>query len=143
MTFTKQQRDLTTEDFVHIHRFCSLPGTVHILPCSRYVDLLYLTKPSSRSGFFVGQSVLYKHVNAIAAGIDVSSPEKAKYTAVAEQFRIPYWDWARADVAHFPVEALNEPYSRQGPESSNSVKPKFNPLYQFKFESGVPDDIKV
>jgi hypothetical protein len=57
---------------------------------------------------------------------------------------MPYWDWARKDVAIFPEDALtNNKNSFRGPPSSASVDAQYNPLFQAPFQDGTPKNITV
>ena len=95
----------------------------------------------------MSQSALQRHVKDIARGIKDNDPEKQEYVKLAEEFRMPYWDWASQNTEIVPQIALNRDYREEGPTSSNSVTEEgiedFNPLFAFKFPPGTPKNITV
>ena len=95
----------------------------------------------------MSQSALQSHVKDIARGINDNDPDKQEYVKLAEEFRMPYWDWASQNTEIVPQIALNHDYREKGPTSSKSVTEEgiedFNPLFAFKFPVGTPKDIMV
>ncbi|KAF2197120.1 Di-copper centre-containing protein [Delitschia confertaspora ATCC 74209] len=87
------------------------------------------------------ESALHAHVKAAAK--EIKSPDREKYVAVADTFRMPYWDWARRTEDHFPREALHDKVKTVAPRSEASTRRKdtYNPLHHYPFPSGVPKDI--
>jgi hypothetical protein len=61
----------------------------------------------------------------------------------AENFRIPYWDWARGDTQIVPEQALDSDYNVDGPPSSASTGKDYNPLFAYPFAEGTSPDITV
>lgn len=91
---------------------------------------------------------MQSHVKDIARGISSSHPDKQKYVGLAEEFRMPYWDWASLKTDIVPQIALDSNYQVNGPKSSESVVDKgiildYNPLFAFRFPKGTPKDITV
>ncbi|KAL9100136.1 MAG: hypothetical protein Q9163_004452 [Psora crenata] len=93
------------------------------------------------------ESALQSHVKEIARGISSNDPNKKEYTDLAENFRIPYWDWASQKNEIVPQIALDPDYREEGPKSSESVTEKgikdYNPLFAFRFPEGTPNNIRV
>ena len=91
--------------------------------------------------------MLQHHVKDIALGISKDQPERAEYLRLAEEFRMPYWDWASQDTQIVPQIALDRDYREKGPGSSASVTAKgfedYNPLFEYPFPEDTPDDIRV
>ena len=90
---------------------------------------------------------MHGHVKDIARGISVDDPDKEEYVKLADQFRIPYWDWASQKTEIVPQIALDPNYRQKGPISSESVTQKgiedYNPLFAFIFPQGTPSEITV
>ena len=95
----------------------------------------------------MSQSALQSHVKDIARGINDNHPDKQEYVKLAEEFRMPYWDWASKKTEIVPQIALNRVYREKGPTSSKSVTEEgiedFNPLFAFKFPPGTSKYITV
>lgn len=93
------------------------------------------------------QSTLHSHVVDIACAIDSKHPAKQEYMKLADDFRLPYWDWARKDVQIVPEEAIDPNYHVNGPPSSASVPAPerlyYNGLFAYEFPDGTPDEIRV
>ena len=65
---------------------------------------------------------------------------------LADNFRMPYWDWARKTAQVIPQEAIDPGFRVKGPLSKNSVSGpdgNFNPLFRFKFPKDTPVNITV
>ena len=82
-------------------------------------------------------------MKAIADGIDSNDPKKQEYQALADKFRIPYWDWARLDTQIVPEESLEPNFRWAGPVSSASSKTNSNPLYSYTFPRGTEEAVTV
>ena len=91
----------------------------------------------------MSQSALQSHVKDIAHGIEDKHPDKQEYVKLAEEFRMPYWDWASQKTEIVPQIALNRDYHEEGPKPSKSVTEDFNPLFAFKFPRDTPTEITV
>lgn len=84
----------------------------------------------------------------VANGIDTHNQDRDKYIKAANEFRMPYWDWARKDALIFPQEALDDqlPFSTnlKFPSSTASVSPTSNPLFKAPFnKDSIFDDTFV
>jgi len=86
-------------------------------------------------------------VKDVAEGIAARGhPDKEKYLKFAEDFRIPYWDWARIDSLIVPPEVLDPNYVLEGPpwqKKNETPLKKYNPLYEYPFPGGTPSEITV
>jgi len=93
------------------------------------------------------KTTLRTHVKEVADGIAARGhPDKDLYLKLAEDFRIPYWDWARTDSLVVPEEALDPTYNVDGPpwqKKNETPLKKYNPLYEYPFPPGIPADITV
>lgn len=93
------------------------------------------------------KTTLRTHVKDVADGIAARGhPDKNKYLALAENFRIPYWDWARTDSLFVPPEALDPNYAVDGPpwqKNNDTPMKKYNPLYEYPYPAGTPSNITV
>ncbi|KAI9720620.1 MAG: hypothetical protein M1812_002800 [Candelaria pacifica] len=70
-----------------------------------------------------------------------SGPDHDRYTAAAADFRVPYWDWAKAP----PTDWGTLPWSVGGPTTVDVVTPTGNktinnPLYTYKFHELKSND---
>ena len=80
----------------------------------------------------LAKSVLYKHVNAVAAALPNTFQDKQTYVSAAKNFRMPYWDWARNDVPTvFPAQAMNNTYPAT--PATGLPTQTYNPLCVFPF----------
>ncbi|KAJ3538313.1 hypothetical protein NM208_g5955 [Fusarium decemcellulare] len=77
---------------------------------------------------------------------------KEKYLTAAKAFRMPYWDWARADRPVFPNEAIESQEVEVKMPQSLRKEYNFkegelvkipNPLYSYSFQDGTVNDLKV
>ncbi|KAF2105402.1 hypothetical protein BDV96DRAFT_655683 [Lophiotrema nucula] len=80
---------------------------------------------------------LHKHVEDIA--LRMPSQLIQQYTAAADQFRIPYWDWALGDSGGSVPEVITSPtVDVIGIDGQNQSIP--NPLHHFDFHPVLPGD---
>lgn len=73
------------------------------------------------------KQVLYDHVQTVAAQFDPSL--RAKYTAAAQDFRMPYFDWAVS--ADFPASLSSPTISVIGLDGTQQTID--NPLHHYTF----------
>ena len=103
-----------------------------------HTSILFLTWHRPYLSLF--ESALREHVKAIALGISDGDPAKSEYLKLAEDFRMPYWDWADNRVMLFPPQALTNADAAKGPPSKGSVNHKYNPLFAAPLKAiGVTD----
>lgn len=90
---------------------------------------------------------MHSHVKAAANEISSEDPDKQEYVNFAENFRMPYWDWASQDPEIVPKIATSPIYVGERPKLSEPVTKdgiqNHNPLYAFRFPEGTPGDITV
>ena len=86
----------------------------------------------------IGKATLYKHVNDLANSLNPNSVDRAKYVAAAQNFRMPYWDWARKGVSIFPEVALHNIVASKASQSKGIA---YNPLFQAPFPDGAPPEV--
>ena len=87
------------------------------------------------------QTELHKHVRSVAE--DFSDLEGgARYLAAADDFRLPYWDWAQPGKSVFPEEALSTKIKVVRPGSDGKEQDMANPLYSYEFQNpGQPGTV--
>lgn len=86
------------------------------------------------------------------AGDFPSSEGQDRYVAAAQEFRMPYWDWAIVSgrgQGVLPLSVQSETVNVFTPTSGGKLVPMDNPLYSFRFhplnptEGDFPDDSDV
>lgn len=93
--------------------------------------------------------MLYQHVNDIAQSYGPEAAERRDaYIKAAEDFRMPYWDWARQtdeDVTLFPREVLSSTIpSVIRPHRQGQAEPmSANPLASYQFGSEGQSDENI
>ncbi|OTB03798.1 hypothetical protein M426DRAFT_12300 [Hypoxylon sp. CI-4A] len=115
-----------------------------------HTSIIFLTWHRPYLALF--ESTLHDIITDIAQQF-TAEEGKARYLAAAKTFRIPYWDWARRDLSVFPEEALitgkinvNMPATLAkalGVKLEGQVGQIDNPLYNFKFPSGIESEYKI
>ncbi|KAF2187121.1 Di-copper centre-containing protein [Zopfia rhizophila CBS 207.26] len=82
---------------------------------------------------------LYKHVQNVAW--QFPSHLVSRYTSAAEDFRVPYWDWALGEAGgpfpDFFTSPIIQVIGTSGKEETVS-----NPLHHFEFHPNVPGDFE-
>ncbi|KAF2465062.1 tyrosinase [Lindgomyces ingoldianus] len=80
---------------------------------------------------------LYKHIQRVS--LQFPAFLRGRYTSAADEFRIPYWDWALGDKGGSVPEAFTTPTAKvigfNGQEQIIS-----NPLHHYEFHPLVPGD---
>ncbi|KAF2133032.1 tyrosinase [Dothidotthia symphoricarpi CBS 119687] len=80
---------------------------------------------------------LYKHIQRIALG--APADQRQRYSAAANSFRIPYWDWGLGDKGG-PVPDFFMTPAITIVDMDRITKVIRNPLYSYKFHPLVPGD---
>ncbi|KAF2857624.1 Di-copper centre-containing protein [Piedraia hortae CBS 480.64] len=103
----------------------------------RHVSNLFL--PWHRPYLALFEQTLYSHiidaVNSFPAG-----PQRQKYAAAAVNWRLPYWDWAKAPASGqsvLPSSLTRETVQVTTPNGTQTIH---NPLFSYKFHPVRPDD---
>lgn len=90
---------------------------------------------------------MHSHVKAAANAISSEDLHKQEYVNLAENFRMPYWDWASQDPEIVPKIATRPIYDGERPILSEPITKDgihtHNPLYAFRFPKDAPDNITV
>jgi|TARA_R110002003_G_scaffold206_1_gene15745 tyrosinase len=82
------------------------------------------------------QEQLYKEIQWLAAG--ASEDRLKQYKTAANEFRMPYWDWAKDVSGGVPDFFTWEYIGVTRPNGSEAAI--WNPLYAYYFHPVIPDD---
>jgi tyrosinase len=83
------------------------------------------------------QQELYKHIQTVAEQFPTSLVEQ--YTAAAQEFRAPYWDWALGPKGGDIPEFLLSP-TIEVTDTDGITKMIPNPLEHYRFHPLIPED---
>ncbi|KUJ21549.1 Di-copper centre-containing protein [Mollisia scopiformis] len=104
-----------------------------------------LFAPWHRPFLALYEQTLYSIVQNIAA--QFPSTSRARYTAAAATFRIPYWDWATQHAddpeGYFPAIVSTQYVNVITPTSGGQVTQIANPLYSTTFNPLIPGDFST
>ncbi|KAI9789424.1 MAG: hypothetical protein M1833_002418 [Piccolia ochrophora] len=81
------------------------------------------------------------HEEALTLAAKFKDPaQKAKYTAAADDVRLPYWDWASDTQQHIPSVLLQTSLTVVKPDSAGVGRTTViqNPLYSYRFQNAQP-----
>ncbi|KAF7507389.1 hypothetical protein GJ744_010448 [Endocarpon pusillum] len=97
-------------------------------------SILFL--PWHRPFLALFEQELHKHVQKAAQDFEENQPGKKDWKAAAQNFRMPFWDWADPkQLSVFPDEATTAKIKVWTPESYPNEESVDNPLYHYKFSS--------
>ncbi|KAI0396742.1 common central domain of tyrosinase-domain-containing protein [Xylariaceae sp. FL0594] len=150
----------------HLLSYFQICG-IHGLPYEAWPadDKLLLEMKKHHTGFCTHTSILFlswhrpylvlferilQEAMLWVAGQFTEEEGRDRYLKAAESFRLPYWDWARADLPILPDEAtdsdvvqvimpesLRKEYKLSKDSAGTVTLP--NPLYTYKFQGDQPD----
>jgi len=118
-----------------LHSFLGpLPDMASALSCSiRGTAILDIWFPRGTKADLDYQQIMYGLVAEIANWWP-EGPERRRFQAAADRFRLPYWDWATPALpgqSVFPLSVGGNAYiSVSGPNGMQSIS---NPLYNYNF----------
>lgn len=86
------------------------------------------------------EQALYDNVQAVVATFP-AGPQRDRYAAAAQTFRLPYWDWAAAPPSGLPTFPLIVSSKYATVNTPGGVRTIINPLFRHDFNPLVPSDM--
>ncbi|KAK7931433.1 Tyrosinase, partial [Apiospora marii] len=109
-----------------IYRLQGVQHGIHGRPHIAWNGVENITGSDFTVGFCPHNQTLGDYVQTLASQYNESS---ASYKAAAEEFRIPYWDWASDYM--LPASAMDQRVTVNGPHGQVDIP---NPLYSYRWQ---------
>jgi tyrosinase len=147
-------QNVDTDAPMSYYQIAGIHGTPHVKWPDRDWNSMSQVDGSQSGGFCTHNSILFLpwhrpylalFEQAIFAQVGSIAQKLAhelndnSWTTEAQNFRLPYWDWADPHKGTYPDEALNENVSIIQPGTNGQEKQMKNPLYNFQFASSDQD----